>query len=138
MFYLSQKEVFGLNQGERVKAIRKELGLTLEKFGEKVGVGKTAISRIENGSNGLTEQMAKSICREFDVDYFWLTEGKGEMFVEKTDEIIDQVAEEYKLSDIDKAIVKAYVETNDEGREYIRNYFLKIAENLNTKKDSEK
>lgn len=127
-----------MNQGERVKAIRKELGLTLEKFGEKVGVGKTAISRIENGSNGLTEQMAKSICREFDVDYFWLTEGKGEMFVEKTDEIIDQVAEEYKLSDIDKAIVKAYVETNDEGREYIRNYFLKIAENLNTKKDSEK
>ena len=138
MFYLSKKEVFGLNQGERVKAIRKELGLTLEKFGEKVGVGKTAISRIENGSNGLTEQMAKSICREFDVDYFWLTEGKGEMFIEKTDEIIDQVAEEYKLSDIDKAIVKAYVETNDEGREYIRNYFLKIAENLNTKKDSEK
>lgn len=138
MFYLSQKEVFGLNQGERVKAIRKELGLTLEKFGEKVGVGKTAISRIENGSNGLTEQMAKSICREFDVDYFWLTEGKGEMFIEKTDEIIDQVADEYKLSDIDKAIVKAYVETNDEGREYIRNYFLKIAENLNTKKDSEK
>ena len=127
-----------MNQGERVKAIRKELGLTLEKFGEKVGVGKTAISRIENGSNGLTEQMAKSICREFDVDYFWLTEGKGEMFIEKTDEIIDQVAEEYKLSDIDKAIVKAYVETNDEGREYIRNYFLKIAENLNTKKDSEK
>ena len=127
-----------MNQGERVKAIRKELGLTLEKFGEKVGVGKTAISRIENGSNGLTEQMAKSICREFDVDYFWLTEGKGEMFIEKTDEIIDQVADEYKLSDIDKAIVKAYVETNDEGREYIRNYFLKIAENLNTKKDSEK
>ena len=138
MFYLSEKEVFDLTQGERVKMIRKKLGMTLEKFGERIGVGKTAISLIESGKNSLTEANAKSICREFDVDYFWLTEGKGEMFIEKTDEIIGQVAEEYKLSDIDKAIVKAYVETNDEGREYIRNYFLKIAENLNTKKDSEK
>lgn len=124
-----------MTQGERVKMIRKKLGMTLEKFGEKIGVGKTAISLIESGKNSLTEANAKSICREFNVDYFWLTEGKGEMFIERTDEVIDQVAEEYKLSDIDKAIVKAYVETNDEGREYIRNYFLKIAENISKKND---
>ena len=47
--------------GERVKEIRKELGLTLEKFGEKLGVKKNALSAIENGRNSLTEQMAKAI-----------------------------------------------------------------------------
>lgn len=83
-----------MTRGERVKEVRKTLNLTLEKFGEKLGVGKTAISNIEKGNRNLTEQMTKSICREFNVDYIWLTTGLGEMFV-STDktflEKIDQI-----------------------------------------------
>ena len=78
-------------QNERVKEIRQVLGLTLEKFGQKLGVTKTAISRIENGERGLTEQMTKSICREFGVDYIWLTTGEGEMFVESDDEFLGRI-----------------------------------------------
>lgn len=48
--------------GSRVKEIRKALGLTLDEFGGKLGVTKQTISRIENGVNGLTDQMIKSIC----------------------------------------------------------------------------
>lgn len=73
-----------MTQGEHVKEIRKALGLTLEKFGEKVGVGKTAISNIEKGNRNLTEQMIKSICREFNVNEEWLRTGTGEMFVSLT------------------------------------------------------
>ncbi|MDE6972399.1 MAG: helix-turn-helix domain-containing protein, partial [Lachnospiraceae bacterium] len=68
-----------MTQGERVKQARKSLGLTLEQFGEKVGVTKQTVSRIENGINNLTEQMTKAICREFGVDYIWLTTSEGEM-----------------------------------------------------------
>ena len=57
-----------MTQGERIKEIRKYLQLTLEKFGEKLGVGKTAISKIENNERGVTEQMIKAVCREFDVN----------------------------------------------------------------------
>ena len=71
-----------MTQGERVKEVRKSLNLTLDKFGEKLGVGKTAISNIEKGKRDLTEQMTKSICREFNVDYIWLTTGEGKMFIE--------------------------------------------------------
>lgn len=80
-----------MTQGERVKEIRKNLGLTLEKFGEKVGVTKQTVSRIENGVNNLTEQMTKSICREFGVDYIWLTSGDGEMFVETDDDFFERI-----------------------------------------------
>jgi transcriptional regulator with XRE-family HTH domain len=75
-----------LTQGERVKEVRKHFDLTLEKFGEKLGVTKQTISRIENGVNALTDQMAKSICREFNVDYIWLTTGGGNMFTEDDDQ----------------------------------------------------
>lgn len=66
-----------MTQGERVRQVRKYLNLTLEKFGKKLGVGKGAISAIEIGTRNLTGQMAKSICREFNVNEEWLRTGKG-------------------------------------------------------------
>lgn len=74
----------GATLNERVKQLRKTLDLTMEKFGEKIGVKKSAISLIESGKNSLTEQMIKSICREFDVDEEWLRNGTGSMFIERT------------------------------------------------------
>lgn len=73
-----------MTQGERIKEIRKYLNLTMEKFGGRLGVGRTAISNIENNNRNLTDQMAVSICREFDVNETWLRTGEGEMFVPKT------------------------------------------------------
>lgn len=74
---------------ERVYAVRKSLNLTMEKFGEKLGVQKSAISKIEHGQCSVSEQMTKSICREFSVDYLWLTTGEGEMFVENDFELME-------------------------------------------------
>lgn len=80
-----------MTQNERVKEIRKTLGLTLEKFGERIGVTRGSMSNIENGNRNLTEQMTKSICREFSVDYMWLTAGEGEMFIDTDDDFIERI-----------------------------------------------
>lgn len=66
-----------MTQGERVKAVRKSLGLTLEKFGDKIGLKKNSVSQIENGRNDLTEANTKAICREFGVNEVWLRTGEG-------------------------------------------------------------
>ena len=71
---------------DRIRNLRKYLGLTMEKFGEQLGVGKTAISNIENGNRNVTEQMCKSICREFNVNEDWLRNGTGEMYFIPKDE----------------------------------------------------
>ena len=78
-------------QGERVKEIRKSLGLTTEKFGEKLGIQRSAVSKIENGRCALTDANIKAICREFGVDYIWLTTGEGEMFVDSDDDFIEKI-----------------------------------------------
>lgn len=80
-----------MTQNERVKEIRKTLSLTLEKFGERIGVTRGSMSNIENGNRNLTEQMTKSICREFSVDYMWLTTGEGEMFIDTDDDFIERI-----------------------------------------------
>ena len=80
-----------MTENERVKEVRKTLNLTLEKFGERIGVTRGSMSNIENGNRNLTEQMTKSICREFVVDYMWLTTGEGEMFVETDDDFFERI-----------------------------------------------
>lgn len=80
-----------MTQGERIKELRKTLSLTLEKFGQRIGVGKSTISDLENGRRSLSEHMTKSICREFGVDYMWLTTGEGEMFVESDDDFFERI-----------------------------------------------
>lgn len=79
-------------QGERIKELRTSLNLTLEKFGARLGVGKTAISKIEKNERSLTDQMSISICREFNANPSWLRDGSGEMFVQKSR---DQEIEEF-------------------------------------------
>ncbi len=64
---------------ERVKDVRKAKGLTMEQFGDRLGVTKATISRIESGSNALTESMLKSVVREFRVSEDWLRTGEGDM-----------------------------------------------------------
>lgn len=71
---------------ERIKIIRNKLNLTLEKFGQRIGVTRAAISNIETGNRKVTEQMCRSICREFNVREEWLRNGTGEIFEELTNE----------------------------------------------------
>lgn len=115
-----------MTQGERVKTIRKSLDLTLEKFGEKLGVGKTAISKIEKGERNLTEQMAKSICREYNVNYDFLTYGDGEMFDDLPQTVIDELCAQYNLSDSEKAIIEMYVSLPEDFRQVIKDKIIEL------------
>jgi transcriptional regulator with XRE-family HTH domain len=114
--------------GERVKEIRKELGLTLEKFGEKLGVKKNALSAIENGRNSLTEQMAKAICREYNVSYDYLINGDGEMFDNLPQTILDELCVQYDLSDFDRMLVEMYVSLPKDLREQAEACITKFLE----------
>lgn len=67
---------------KRIKELRKQLGLTLDQFGEHVGLKKSTLSNIENEKNSVTEQTFISICREFNVNPEWLRNGTGDMFLE--------------------------------------------------------
>lgn len=122
-----------MTQGERVKKVRKKLGLTLEKFGEKVGVGKTAISNIEKGNRNLTEQMAISICREYNVDYTWLTTGEGDDIFEKSpSSTMEQLKKEFDLDDFSYNLVYQYLKLNADQRQAVRDFFYNAATSADT------
>ena len=104
-----------MTQNERIKEVRKSIGLTLDKFGERIGLKKSAVSLIENGKNSVTDANIKAICREFGVDYIWLTTGDGEMFVETDDDFIERI-DRIMLGEDDarKNLFKALLDASDE------------------------
>lgn len=62
---------------ERIKELRKELGLSQESFGERLKITKASVSRIESGINNPSDQTIKLICSEFHVNENWLRTGDG-------------------------------------------------------------
>lgn len=132
-----------MTQGERVKKVRKSKEMTMEKFGERLGVTRTAISNIEKGYRGLTEQMLKAICREFNVNETWLRTGDGDMPQKLSEEeeiadLVSDVLENGKNNEfygIILEIIRTYNELSPGSQEVIKNFSKKLGENLSRKKE---
>lgn len=116
--------------GERLKLVRKNSGLTLDKFGARVGVTKAAVSRLENDINSMTEQMFKSVCREFNVSEEWLRTGEGEMLkpASRSEAIARFAGELMKAEDssFKKQFIEVLAELDESEWETLKNIALKL------------
>jgi len=65
---------------ERIKLIRKALGMTQEQLAQHLGIGKAALSMIETGRAGVSARNRNILIQELNVNPEWLDEGKGAMF----------------------------------------------------------
>ena len=110
----------------RLTELRKTLNLSMEKFGAKIGLSRSAISKIESGSSGLSDQTILSICREFRVNYYWFTEGKGEMFTRTPQTVVDEIAEDYDLDNDDKKLIEKYLELSKDQRKVLKDYIRSV------------
>lgn len=117
--------------GERVKILRKELGLTLEKFGAPLGVQRSALSMIENDKSGIGDRTILLICREYGVSEEWLRDGAGEMFVPVTrNEKIARFAGELmkdETPDFRRQLVEILADLNDEQWDALADFAEKLA-----------
>lgn len=68
--------------GKRIAEVRENSGLNQQQFADRVGVSQTQISAYERGVDQPRRATALNICREFDVNEQWLTEGKGPKYKE--------------------------------------------------------
>lgn len=119
----------------RIKEVRQTFKLSMGKFGDRIGVTASSINKIEKGENNPSEQTIKLICKEFGIDYFWLTEGTGNKYVQLPETLLDKLAERYKLSERGKIILKTYVNATEEQQNALEDFLLTLAENM--KKESE-
>ena len=117
---------------ERLKELRTTLGITLEEFGKRIGITRSAVGHLEKGSRNLTEQTLKSICREFGVNEEWLRTGEGEMFVPLTrsEAIAEFAGSLMKEEDayFKKRLIEALAKLNEQEWEVLEGIARKLTE----------
>ncbi len=94
---------------ERLKELRKNLGLTQQEFAERLGIKRNAVTNYEVGRNAPADMVVSLICREFNVSETWLRTGEGEPFVQPSrDEAIETFCQE-TLRDEDDSFRRRFV-----------------------------
>ncbi len=112
----------------RLYKVRKALKMSQVEFGREIGVSGAAISRIEKGERGLTEQMLKSVCREYHVRREWLTEGTGEMFRWDKSDLLERIDALLKTQgDPAQRLFRAFVEMRDDEWAALRRFIHRLA-----------
>ena len=118
-----------MNEGEHIRKIRTSLKMSLETFGEKLGVTRAAMSNIERGQRKLTDQMARSICREYNVNYDYLIYGEGEMFDDFPKTILDELCKQYHCDELDRNLIEEYLNLDPASRKVLKDYIKNILKN---------
>ena len=67
-----------MERNERVAWVRADSGLTLAKFGERIGIAASSVSLIESGRNNPRDTTLINISTQFNVSLDWLRDGVGE------------------------------------------------------------
>ena len=63
----------------RLKLLRKEMGLTQSEFADKLGISQTFLSAIERGDKGFSASLFLAL-KDLGVNFDWFVCGEGEMF----------------------------------------------------------
>ena len=103
---------------ERLKLIRKKLGLNQKTFCENLGISQVTYSTYETGRIKPRESVIKAICSVYNVNEVWLKTGEGEIF-------------------IDNAELKAFNKIVNKLSPQNQKYLLQLAETMLSQQDEE-
>jgi len=117
--------------GLRLLLIRKELKLTRDAFGSKIGVQGYVIRNIEDNRNKkINEPLLISISSQYGISKEWLLYGTGDKYVKNKESIIDELVNTYNLSYYGKQIIKTYIDLPNDKRAIIDDFVEQLAINV--------
>lgn len=125
----------------RVKALRKELGLTQEQFAAKLGLSRNFIAQLESGIKNPSERTVADICRVFNVNRRWLETGTGEMFypMDEEEQLLE-LAEQLLFSQPDsfrKRLVSALLRCGEDEIVLLEKLLTDIVGGMTDKKNTD-
>lgn len=110
----------------RILEVRKNAGLTQEEFAKEISLSKNYVWMMEKGERIPSDRTILEICRKFNVSLEWLTTGEGDMYTSLPDDVLDNLVSVYRLNEMDKKIISAYLNLSESEREIIKKYILSI------------
>lgn len=124
---------------ERIKQIRKALGLTQQKFADTLNIKRGAVANYEIGRNEPIDVVISLICKEFDVNEEWLRTGKGgsdNMFKKTSQDDEFSRAAKMICQDHDSNAMNAVIEywkLDPSSKQAIWNFVYKLSKHISEK-----
>ena len=112
--------------GERIRCVREDLKMTRAAFGESLGVSGDVINNMERDRAEVKEYMSRLLCKVHNVNYFWLVEEKGDMYLSPPEIITNEVAEKYGLDKNDISLIEEYVNLDSDVRKAIKQLIINV------------
>lgn len=124
------------NCNERIKLIRKELGLSQKDFGERINISRGHIAGFETGKSNITERTIRDICREFNINEQWLSTGEGEMYkpqpqINELEYLMGKFSINAEEDEMRTRIIKALLKLDDSGWKVIEGLVDDIIKDVN-------
>lgn len=107
------------NINQRIRLLRKDLGLSQKELGDRISLKHGAISRIEQTGVTVTDQNIRLICDTFNVNENWLRTGEGDMYAETNETVLAQLAAQYHLEGERLELIRNFLLLTDEQQETI-------------------
>ena len=121
---------------ERIKQIRKAVGLNQTEFGKKISVSQGAVAAYESGSRTPIDAVVRSICNTFSVNETWLRTGQGEMFnTAKVDDAFSRLADQYELDYIGQEILRTYLQMDNASRAALTRFAMALTANVQKREE---
>ena len=122
---------------ERIRTLRKQKGLTQTELGDKIGLKKSAISKLESDGNSVTDQNIRLISEAFGVNPAWLRTGEGKAQVDEEEAFIQRMIDRYQMEGLDATIIRAYLTLTREQRQNIRSAIQPLIDKCKGQTDGE-
>lgn len=132
---------------DRLKLLRSTLGLTQEKFAERLNIKRNTVANYEIGRNVPIDAVVSLICKEFDVNEDWLRNGVGKMFRERSpseeigyyvEDLLEYDGHGNPFYDMIVEMMKTYVELDEKSQAVIKDYFQSVSDGIHKKEKEDR
>ena len=114
---------------ERIKQVRKSVGLTQAEFAYKLGIKPNTVTCYETGIRIPSDAIIKSISKNFNVSEYWLRTGEGEMIIPITeDEKLLEVLADLQVDETNpiRDLLVCYWQLEEEEKDVIKKLLRKM------------
>lgn len=111
---------------QRLKLLRKHLGLTQEEFAGRIGVSRNSVANYETKVREPVAAVFSLVCREFNVNEDWLREGIGDMFSSNEVISLDEYARIHGMTEKERTIIEKFLLIEPSMRTFIIDSLINV------------
>jgi transcriptional regulator with XRE-family HTH domain len=121
------------NINNRIGILIETLNIKKVRFAERLKIDQSYVTQLTNGKRNPSDRTISDICREFNVREEWLRDGKGEMFLDFTDEF-SKAAIALSNDAFVRSLIIEYCKLDEDSKQLFKGFIHKLSDDMRNQK----